>query len=69
MDEFRRLKIMYPTATTRELAKFQVFAKAVAAHREDGRGSEDRGGDDRGGTALARTSRTPASTALVTGPR
>ena len=50
MDEFRRLKVMYPTASTRELAEFQVFAKAMAAHRKDGRGSEDRGGDNRGDT-------------------
>ena len=50
MDEFRRLKVMYPTASTRELAEFQVFAKAMAAHREDGRGSEHRGGDNRGDT-------------------
>ena len=42
MDEFRRQKVMYPTASPRELAKFQVFAEAVAARREDGRGSEDR---------------------------
>ena len=47
MEEFRRLKIMYPTASPRELAEFQVFAKAVAARREDGRGSEDRGEDNR----------------------
>ena len=46
MDEFRRLKVMYPTASPRELAEFQVFAKAVAARREDGRGSEDRGEDN-----------------------
>ena len=50
MDEFRRLKVMYPTASTRELAEFQVFAKAMAAHREDRRGSENRGGDNRGDT-------------------
>ena len=50
MDEFRRLKVMYPTASTRELAEFQVFVKAMAAHREDGRGSENRGGDNRGDT-------------------
>ena len=75
MDEFRRLKATNPDVSSRELAEFQVFAKAVAAHREDGRGSEDRGGDNRGntvmtsggaGTALARTSRTPASAAPVT---
>ena len=47
MDEFRRLKVMYPTASSRELAEFQVFAKAVAPRREDGRGSEDRGEDNR----------------------
>ncbi|CAM9141487.1 unnamed protein product [Ascophyllum nodosum] len=47
MDEFRRLKAVYPTASSREPAEFQVFAKAVAAHREDGRGSEDCGGDTR----------------------
>ena len=41
---------MYPTASTREVSEFQVFAKAMAAHREDGRGSEDRGGDNRGDT-------------------
>ena len=46
MDEFHRLKVMYPTASPRELAEFQVFAKAVAARREDGRGSEDRGEDN-----------------------
>ena len=46
MDEFRRLKVMYSTASHRELAEFQVFAKAVAARREDGRGSEDRGEDN-----------------------
>ena len=28
---------MYRNASSRELAEFQVFAKAVAAHREDGR--------------------------------
>ena len=39
---------MYRTASTRELAEFHVFATAVAAHREDGRGSEDRGRDNRG---------------------
>ena len=50
MDEFRRLKVMYLTAPTRELAEFHMFAKAMAAHREDGRGSEDRGGDNRGDT-------------------
>ena len=50
MDEIRRLKVMYPTASTRELTEFQVFAKAVAAHREDERGSEDRCGDNRGDT-------------------
>ena len=50
MDEFRRLKVMYPTASTRELAEFQIFAKAMAGHREEGRGSEDRGGDNRGDT-------------------
>ena len=42
MDEFRRLKDMYPIASSRELVEFQDFAKAVVAHREDGRGSEDR---------------------------
>ena len=47
MDEFRRLKDMHPTASPREFAEFQVFAKAVAARREDGRGSEDRGEDNR----------------------
>ena len=47
IDEFRRLKVMYPTAFPRELAEFQVFAKAVAARPEDGRGSEDRGEDNR----------------------
>ena len=46
MDEFRRLKAAHPSASSRELAEFQVFAKAVAAHREDGRGSEDRGEDN-----------------------
>ena len=46
MDEFRRLNIMYSTASHRELAEFQVFAKAVAARREDGCGSEDRGEDN-----------------------
>ena len=54
MDEFRRLKLctrLYPTASPRELAEFQVFAKAVSAHREDGRGSEDRGEDSREGRA------------------
>ena len=50
MDELRRLMVMYPTASTQELAKFQVFAMAVAAHREDRRSSEDRGGDKRGET-------------------
>ena len=50
MDEFRRLKVMYLTAPTRELAEFHMFAKAMVAHREDGRGSEDRGGDNRGDT-------------------
>ena len=70
MDKFHRLKAMYPDASSRELAEFQVFAKAMATHREDGRGSEaavetimetlvtTSGG---AGTALARTSRTPAS--------
>ena len=47
MDEFCRLKVMYPTPSPRELAEFQFFARAVAAHREDGRGSEDRGEDNR----------------------
>ena len=47
MDEIRRLKAMYPNASSRELAEFQFFAKAVAAYRENGRGSEDRGGDSR----------------------
>ena len=46
MDEFRRLTAMYPHAPSRELAEFQVFAKAVAKYRKDGRGSEDRGGDN-----------------------
>ena len=41
---------MYLTASTRELADFQVFAKAMTAHREDGRGSENRGVDNRGDT-------------------
>ena len=48
MDEFLRLKAIFPNASYRELAEFQVFAKAVAAYREnagDGRGSEDRGED------------------------
>ena len=27
MDEFRRLKVMYPTASTRELAEFQVLPR------------------------------------------
>ena len=47
MDDFRRLKDMYPTASPRELAESQVFAKAVAERREDGRGSEDRSEDNR----------------------
>ena len=51
MDEFRRLKVMYPTASTRELAEFQVFAKAMAAHRGDGPGSENRE-DNRGDTGV-----------------
>ena len=46
MDEFRRLKATYLSASSRELTEFQSFAKAVAAHREDGRGSEDRGEDN-----------------------
>ena len=54
MDEFRRLKVMYPTVPNclpRELAESQVFAKAVSARREDVRGSEDRGEDSREDTA------------------
>ena len=54
MDDFRRLKSctrLYPTATPREFAESQVFAKAVSARREDGRGSEDRGEDSREDTA------------------
>ena len=47
MDECRRLKAMYPNASYRELAEFQVFGKAVAGYREDRRGSEGRGGDHR----------------------
>ena len=47
MDEFRRLKVMYPAASTRILAEFQIFAKGVAARREDGRGSGHRGEDNR----------------------
>ena len=47
MDEFRPLKVMHPTASPRELAELHVFAKAVAARREDGCGSEDRGEDNR----------------------
>ena len=47
MDEIRRLKAMYPNTSSRELAEFQVFAKAVAAYREDGRSSEGRGRDSR----------------------
>ena len=47
MDEFRRLKVVYPTVSSRELAEFQFFAKAVAAHREAGRISKDRGEDNR----------------------
>ena len=50
MDEFLRLKAISPNAFSRKLADFQVFAKAVAAYREntgDGRGSEDRGKDYR----------------------
>ena len=50
MDEFRRLKVTYPTASPRELADFQVFDKTVAARRQDGRGSEDRGEDNRDDT-------------------
>ena len=50
MDEFRRLKVVYLTASTRELAEFQIFAKAMTAHREDGWGSENRGGDNRENT-------------------
>ena len=46
MDEFRRPKVLYPTASTRDLAEFQIFAKVVAAHREGGRGSENRGDDN-----------------------
>ena len=38
---------MYSTASTREHAEFQVFAKEMAAHREVGL---DRGGDNRGDT-------------------
>ena len=38
---------LYPSASPRELAEFQVFAEAVSARREDGRGSEDRGEDSR----------------------
>ena len=45
MDEFRRLESMYPSISSRELAKFEAFAKAVAAQREDGRGRE-RGEDN-----------------------
>ncbi|CAM9253091.1 unnamed protein product [Ascophyllum nodosum] len=68
MDEFRRLKVMHLTTPTRELAECQVFAEAMAAHREDGRGSEDRAKtivetlvttSSGAGTTLARTSRTP----------
>ena len=54
MGEFRRLKSctrLYPTASPRELAESQVFAKAVSARREDVRGSEDRGEDSREDTA------------------
>ena len=47
MDELCRLKVMHPTVFTRELAEFQVFVKAVAARREDGRGSEAHGEDNR----------------------
>ena len=47
MDEFRRLKGMHPNASPRELAEIQVFAKAVARCREDGRGSKGHGGDYR----------------------
>ena len=43
MDEFRRLKAIYPNASSRELAGFVFFAKAVAGYREVGRGSEDSG--------------------------
>ena len=46
MDEFRRLESMYPSISSRELAEFEAFAKAVAAQREDGRGREDRGEDN-----------------------
>ena len=47
MDKFRRLKAMYPNASSRELAEFQFFAKAVMGYRKDGRGSEGHGGDHR----------------------
>ena len=47
MDEFRRLKVTYPTAPPRELADFQVFAETVAARRQDEPDSEDRGEDNR----------------------
>ena len=47
MDEFRRLKAMYPNASPRELAGFQVFAKAVARYPKDGRSSEGHGGGHR----------------------
>ncbi|CAM9800908.1 unnamed protein product, partial [Ascophyllum nodosum] len=42
---------LYPTASPREFAESQVFAKAVSARREDGRGSEERGEDSREDTA------------------
>ena len=50
MDESLRLKAISPNTSSRELAEFHVFAKAVAAYREnigDGRGSEDCGEDYR----------------------
>ena len=74
MDEFRRLKVTYPTASPRELADFQVLLRRW--RRVDKMGvvaktvvkiivktpATTAGG---AGTALAWTSRTPASAARV----
>ena len=50
MNEFRRLKARCPSATSRGLAEFMIFAKAVAGFRQKPGGwyvREDRGGEYR----------------------
>ena len=74
MDEFRRLKVMYPTASTRELAEFQflprpwrrigrtgVAARTVVETIVEALVTTSGGA----GTTFARTSRNPASAASV----